>query len=185
MYAASIPFFAIIGYPGSNKTTAVDLIRNSCLEIEEALNVTPDKSRINSSATIESLLHELKNPHPRLIQLWNELATLMQSFGLYKGGAGSYDRSIICTLYNTNHIVRRQTFKSPSVAIIDPVLNIGSGGHPGDIFDSVVADSEVHLLYALHLLNTDQDESKRIIYQYSEEALEMINEKWDEYTLIV
>ncbi|CAF4429234.1 unnamed protein product, partial [Didymodactylos carnosus] len=68
----------------------------------------------------------------------------------------------------------------------------------GDIFGSVVADSEaeitlldvnepslVHLLYALHLLNTDEDESKRIIYQYSEEALEMINEKWNGYTLIV
>ncbi|CAF1273631.1 unnamed protein product, partial [Didymodactylos carnosus] len=134
--------FSIIGYPGSNKTTAVDLIRNSCLETEEALDVTPDKSGINSSATIKSLLHELKNSHPRLIQLWEELTTLMQSFGLYKGGAGSYDRLIIYTLYNTNHIVRRQTVKSPSVAIVDPVLNIGSGGHPGDIFDSVVADNE-------------------------------------------
>ncbi|CAF1359273.1 unnamed protein product [Didymodactylos carnosus] len=87
---------------------------------------------------------------------------------------------------------------SPSVAIVDLVLSIGSGGHPGDIFGSVVADSEaeitlldvnepslVHLLYVQHLLNTDEDESKRIIYQYSEEALEMINVKWDEYTLIV
>jgi hypothetical protein len=62
--------------------------------------------------------------------------TLLQSFGLYKQGGAAYDRSIMCTLYNSSAIVKRQT-KSGSVTVENPVLNIAAAAHPSDIFASV------------------------------------------------
>jgi hypothetical protein len=207
----NISFFTtIIGYPSVNKSSATEAISNACLAIEKYLGLKPEESRINCSATVESLLTELKNTWPRLIQIWDEAVTLLQSFGLYKQGGAAYDRSIMCTLYNSSAIVKRQT-KSGNITVENPVLNIAAAAHPVDIFSSVANESDddglmarflfaapepciplsseikplnidepslTHLLYIIYCFNSTEqndarrndDEDKRIIYSYSENA---------------
>lgn len=138
----NISFFTtIIGYPSVNKSGATEAILNACLIIEKHIGVRPEESRVNCSATVESLLAELKNTSPRLIQIWDEAVTLLQSFGLYKQGGAAYDRSIMCTLYNSSAVVKRQT-KSGNVVVENPVLNIAAAAHPADIFSSVSNESD-------------------------------------------
>ncbi|CAF1459107.1 unnamed protein product, partial [Rotaria sordida] len=133
----NISFFTtIIGYPSVNKSSATEAILNACLAIEKHIGIKSEESRVNCSATVESLLTELKNISPRLIQTWDEAVILLQSFGLYKQGGAAYDHSIMCTLYNSSALVRRQT-KSGNIAVEKPVLNIAAAAHPADIFSSV------------------------------------------------
>lgn len=147
----NISFFTtIIGYPSVNKSSATEAILNAILTIEKQMGLKPEESRVNCSATVESLLTELKNTWPRLIQIWDEAVTLLQSFGLYKQGGAAYDRSIMCTLYNSSSIVKRQT-KSGSIAVENPVLNIAAAAHPGDIFSSVCNESDEDGLMARFL----------------------------------
>ncbi|CAF1656414.1 unnamed protein product, partial [Adineta ricciae] len=221
----NISFFTtIIGYPSVNKSSATEAILNACLEIEKQTGIKPEESRINCSATVESLLAELKNTSPRLIQIWDEAVTLLQSFGLYKQGGAAYDRSIMCTLYNSSAVVKRQT-KSGNIVVENPVLNIGAAAHPADIFSCLSNESDddglmarflfsapkpclplsdeiiplnidepslTHLLYIIYCFNcteqadvrqTTNGEERRILYSYSESALRVINNAFDEYTL--
>ncbi|CAF3444731.1 unnamed protein product [Rotaria socialis] len=220
----NIPFFTtIIGYPSVNKSSATEAILSACLAIEKHIGIKPEESRINCSATVESLLTELKNTSPKLIQIWDEAATLLQSFGLYKQGGAAYDRSIMCTLYNSSSVVKRQT-KSGNITVENPVLNIASAAHPVDIFSCVSGEGDddglmarflfsvpqpciplsseikpldidepsfTHLLYIIYCFNMlepcdvrrKDDESQRIIYTYSETALKVIDNIFDEYTL--
>ncbi|CAF1413663.1 unnamed protein product [Adineta ricciae] len=138
----NVAFYTIIiGYPGANKSSGIEKIKEASLIIEQFEGIDDDRSRINNSATVESLLSELKNTHSRLFQLWDEALTLLQSFGMYKSGGAAYDRSIMCSLYNTSSTVRRQT-KGTSMTIQSPVLNITAAAHPVDIFDSMKVDGE-------------------------------------------
>ncbi|CAM4903300.1 unnamed protein product [Rotaria socialis] len=220
----NIPFFTtIIGYPSVNKSSATEAILSACLAIEKHIGIKPEESRINCSATVESLLTELKNTSPKLIQIWDEAATLLQSFGLYKQGGAAYDRSIMCTLYNSSSVVKRQT-KSGNITVENPVLNIAAAAHPVDIFSCVSGEGDddglmarflfsvpqpciplsseikpldidepsfTHLLYIIYCFNMlepcdvrrKDDESQRIIYTYSETALKVIDNIFDEYTL--
>ncbi|CAF3675505.1 unnamed protein product [Rotaria sp. Silwood1] len=128
----NISFFTtIIGYPSVNKSSATEAVLNACLAIGKHLCLKIEESRINCSATVESLLTELKNTWPTLIQSWNEAVTLLQSFGLYKQSGAAYDRSIMYTLYNLFAIVKRQT-KSGNITVENPVLNIAAVAHPDD-----------------------------------------------------
>ncbi|CAF4282088.1 unnamed protein product, partial [Rotaria magnacalcarata] len=138
----NISFFTtIIGYPSVNKSSATEAILNAVLVIEKHLGIKTEESRINCSTTVEQLLTELKNRCPRLIQVWDEAVTLLQSFGLYKQGGAAYDRSIMCTLYNSSAVVKRQT-KSGNITVENPVLNIAAAAHPADIFSSVSNESD-------------------------------------------
>ncbi|CAF1387343.1 unnamed protein product [Rotaria sordida] len=149
----NISFFTtIIGYPGVNKSSATEAILNACLAIEKHIGIKPEESRVNCSATVESLLTELKNTSPRLIQIWDEAVTLLQSFDLYKQGGAAYNRSIMCTLYNSSALVRRQT-KSGNIAVENPVLNIAAAAHPADIFSSVSSESDDDGLMARFLFS--------------------------------
>jgi hypothetical protein len=159
----NIAFYTtIIGYPGANKSSGIDKIKDACLIIEQFEGISDDRSRINSSATVESLLSELKNTHPRLFQLWDEALTLLQSFGMYKSGGAAYDRSIMCSLYNTSSTVRRQT-KGTSMTIQSPVLNITAAAHPIEIFDSMKADGEADGLLSRFLFAAP---TPRILHSY-------------------
>ncbi|CAF4097458.1 unnamed protein product, partial [Adineta steineri] len=80
---------------------------NGCLISEKYIGIKSEESRINCNATVESLLTGLKNTSPKLIQVWDEAVTLLQSFGLYKQDGAVYDRSIMLTLYNSFTIVKR------------------------------------------------------------------------------
>lgn len=149
----NISFFTtIIGYPSVNKSSATEAILKACLTIEKQVGIKPEESRVNSSATVESLLTELKNTSPKLIQIWDEAVTLLQSFGLYKQGGAAYDRSIMCTLYNSSSIVKRQT-KSGNIVVENPVLNIGAAAHPADIFTSITNEADEDGLMARFLFS--------------------------------
>ncbi|CAF2823746.1 unnamed protein product [Rotaria sp. Silwood2] len=152
----NISFFTtIIEYPSVNKSSATEAVLNACLAIEKYLGIKTDESRINYSATVESLLIELKNTSPRLIQIWDEAVTLLQSFGLYKQGGAAYDRSIMCTLYNSSAVVKRQT-KSGNITVENPVLNIAAAAHPADIFSSVSNESDDDGLMTRFLFSAPQ-----------------------------
>lgn len=152
----NISFFTtIIGYPSVNKSSATEAILNAALIIEKYIGIKPEESRVNCSATVESLLTELKNTSPKLIQIWDEAVTLLQSFGLYKQGGAAYDRSIMCTLYNSSAVVKRQT-KSGSITVENPVLNIAAAAHPVDIFASVSNESDDDGLMARFLFSAPQ-----------------------------
>ena len=154
--STNISFFtAIIGYPSVNKSSATEAILNACLVIEKHIGIKPEESRINCSATVESLLTELKNTSPRLIQIWDEAVTLLQSFGLYKQGGAAYDRSIMCTLYNSPAVVKRQT-KSGNIVVENPVLNIAAAAHPADIFSSLSNESDDDGLMARFLFSAPE-----------------------------
>ena len=149
----NISFFTtIIGYPSVNKSSATESILNASLVIEKYLGIKPDKSRVNCSATVESLLTELKNTSPKLIQIWDEAVTLLESFGLCKQGGVAYDRSIMCTLYNSSAVVKRQT-KSGNITVENPVLNIAAAAHPIDIFSFVSSESDDDGLMARFLFS--------------------------------
>ncbi|CAF2977012.1 unnamed protein product [Rotaria sp. Silwood2] len=152
----NISFFTtIIGYPSVNKSSATEAVLNACLAIEKYLGIKTEESRINCSATVESLLTELKNTSPRLIQIWDEAVTLLQSFGLYKQGGAAYDRSIMCTLYNSSAVVKQQT-KSGNITVENPVLNIAAAAHPADIFSSVSNESDDDGLMTRFLFSAPQ-----------------------------
>ncbi|CAF4088590.1 unnamed protein product, partial [Rotaria magnacalcarata] len=154
--STNISFFTtIIGYPSVNKSSATEAILNACLVIEKHIGIKPEESRINCSATVESLLTELKNTSPRLIQIWDEAVTLLESFGLYKQGGAAYDRSIMCTLYNSSAVVKRQT-KSGNITVENPVLNIAAAAHPADIFSCVSGESDDDGLMAHFLFSAPQ-----------------------------
>ncbi|CAF4649522.1 unnamed protein product, partial [Rotaria sp. Silwood2] len=106
-------------------------------------------------ATVESLLTELKNTSPKLIQIWDEAVTLLQLFGLYKQSGAAYDRSIMCTLYNSSAVIKRQT-KSGNITVENPVLNIAAAAHTADIFSSVSNESDDDGLMARFLFSAPQ-----------------------------
>ncbi|CAF2201401.1 unnamed protein product [Rotaria magnacalcarata] len=152
----NISFFTtIIGYPSVNKSSATEAILSACLAIEKHIGIKPEESRINCSATVESLLTELKNTSPRLIQIWDEAATLLQSFDLYKQGGAAYDRSIMCMLYNSSSVVKRQT-QSGNITVENPVLNIAAAAHPVDIFSCVSGEGDDDGLMARFLFSAPQ-----------------------------
>ena len=152
----NISFFTtIIGYPSVNKSSATEAILSACLTIEKYIGIKPEESRINCSAAVESLLTELKNTSPRLIQIWDEAVTLLQSFGLYKQCGAAYDRSIMCTLYNSSSVVKRQT-KSGNITDENPVLNIAAAAHPNDIFSCVPGEGDDEGLMARFLFSAPQ-----------------------------
>ncbi|CAF3624850.1 unnamed protein product [Rotaria socialis] len=127
----NISFFTtIIGYPSVNKSSATEAILSACLAIEKHIGIKPEESRINS-------------------------ATLLQSFGLYKQSGAAYDRSIMCTLYNSSSVVKRQT-KSGNITVENPVLNIAAAAHPVDIFSCVSGEGDDDGLMARFLFSVPQ-----------------------------
>ena len=142
----NIAFFTtIIGYPSVNKSSATEAILSACLIIEKQLGIKPEECDVNYSATVESLLTELKNTSSMLIQIWDEAVTLLQSFDLYKQEGAAYDRLIMYTLYNTSSIVKRQK-KSGNVTVEGPVLNITAAAHPSDILSSTSSTVSLQLI---------------------------------------
>ena len=51
--------------------------------------------------TVESMVEELnEDTSKNLFQLWDELNTFVEQFGMYIPGADAFDRSIYNSLYN-------------------------------------------------------------------------------------
>ena len=78
--------------------------------------------------TVESLLEEL-NENLNLYQIWDELSTFTDQFGMYKGGGASFDRSIYNSIYNGEEQLNHET-KKYKIKIKQPRLSIIGAGHP-------------------------------------------------------
>lgn len=115
----SIIYSATVGFTGTNKTAAIDAIRNAISDVESANGICDLQSRVNQSATVESLLKQLNNDS-RQIQLLDGLKTWQSSLGLYKtGSASDYDTTIYLTAYNGGTL-KRQTCSS-NISVQKPV----------------------------------------------------------------
>ncbi|CAF2950321.1 unnamed protein product [Rotaria sp. Silwood2] len=123
----------IIGYPGSNKSTAIGLIERATREIEEYLQIKIEDSRINGSVTIESLLHELERKRS-LVQAFDEFNTFASSFGLYRADKAVYHRSVLNTLWNGPKSYFRQLVKG-DIKCENPWLSIVAAAHPSAIIN--------------------------------------------------
>ncbi|CAF1635504.1 unnamed protein product, partial [Didymodactylos carnosus] len=126
----------------ANKSKAVDLLRDACQDIDMVLGNKLEDSRVNNSATIESLFSGMQRVGPHLLQLFDEINTLSASLHLYKAAGGaSYDRSLINQLYNTLRYIRRQTLDN-STSVQNPLLNIGGAGHPVELANGIRSDMQ-------------------------------------------
>ncbi|CAF1291085.1 unnamed protein product [Rotaria sordida] len=123
----------IIGYPGSNKSTAIGLIERATREVEEYLQIKIEDSRINGSVTIESLLHELEKKRS-IIQAFDEFNTFASSFGLYRADKAVYHRSVLNTLWNGPKSYFRQLVKG-DIKCENPWLSIVAAAHPSTIIN--------------------------------------------------
>ncbi|CAF1634711.1 unnamed protein product, partial [Didymodactylos carnosus] len=133
---------AIVGYAGANKSKTVDLLRDTCQDIDMVLGNKLEDSRVNNSATIESLFSGMQRVGLLLLQLLDEISTFFASLGLYKAtGGASYDRSLINQLYNTLRYIRHQTLDN-STSVQNPLLNIGGAGHPDELPNGIRSDMQ-------------------------------------------
>ncbi|CAF1001672.1 unnamed protein product [Adineta ricciae] len=123
----------IIGYPGSNKSTAINLIERATREVEEYLQIKIEDSRINGSVTIESLLHELEKKRS-IVQAFDEFNTFASSFGLYRADKAVYHRSVLNTLWNGPKSYFRQLVKG-DIKCENPWLSIVAAAHPSTIIN--------------------------------------------------
>ncbi|CAF4240560.1 unnamed protein product, partial [Rotaria sordida] len=123
----------IIGYPGSNKSTAIGLIERATREVEEYLQIKIEDSRINGSVTIESLLHELEKKRS-IVQAFDEFNTFASSFGLYRADKAVYHRSVLNTLWNGPKSYFRQLVKG-DIKCENPWLSIIAAAHPSAIIN--------------------------------------------------
>ena len=169
-YKESFSLYIVLsGHPRTNKSLAINLAKDSMNEIEKFfgnifLNSMADKNftTINSSITVESLVTELQKSNQffngrlsSLVQYWDEFETLAKSFGLYKSGGASFDRSIYNTLYNRAKELT-QTTKSNNIKLTNRRLSIFGGGHPMKIFKRFEVERNADLscdgLYARFLV---------------------------------
>ena len=93
------------------------------------------------ASTVECLVRDLEN-NPNAFQLWDEFATLSESFGLYKGGGGgasAYDKSIFNSIYNGDSEIKRSTIKSQTCAS-QPRLGILAAGHPSRVIEMLLKE---------------------------------------------
>jgi hypothetical protein len=70
-----------------------------------------------------------KCPKNNLIQIWDEMNTLAEQWGLYKIGGGSFDRSIFNNIYNGEEELQLQT-KKYHLTCSQPRLSIFGCIHP-------------------------------------------------------
>ncbi|CAF1413702.1 unnamed protein product [Adineta steineri] len=132
-------FGVIVGYPGSNKSTAITLIERATRDVEQYLQIKIENSHVNGSATIESLLHELEKK-TSIIQAFDEFNTFQSSFSLYRADKAAYYRSILNTLWNGPKYYFRQLVKG-DIKCENPWLSIVAAAHPGAIINILKEES--------------------------------------------
>lgn len=93
----------------------------------------------NPGVTIESLVEQL-SINPNLIQIWDEINTLFESFGLYKAEKGAFEKSILNSLCNGTDNYSHDTKKN-IVSIESPRLSVFGAVHP-PILISLLANEQ-------------------------------------------
>ncbi|CAF3678229.1 unnamed protein product [Rotaria sp. Silwood1] len=123
-----ILFGILCGGSGSKKSAPIRIVKEACEQVEAFIGIPLAKSSLNNSATMESVCMELQNKS-HLLQLWDELAIFLGLFGSTRSDRASYDRGIMCELYNPTGVVRRQLVSRTNI-MVKPRLCILAAGHP-------------------------------------------------------
>ncbi len=93
--------------------------------------------------TIQSLMEQLKF-HNNQIQFWDELNTLVESFGVFNSGKGAYERSIFNTLANGEEFYEISTIKHDKVAAEKPRITALAAGHPHRVIELLIAEMKAN-----------------------------------------
>ncbi len=54
-------YTALIAHPSTGKTPASNLVKSAMTKLETFCNVSPDRSQLTNTPTVEGLLHHLNN----------------------------------------------------------------------------------------------------------------------------
>ncbi|CAF1562804.1 unnamed protein product, partial [Didymodactylos carnosus] len=133
-----IIYAIITALPCSGKSVALKYMSDALVDIEKWKQIKPEDSHLNCSASIESLLAELKK-HKSIIQIFDEMNTFVSSMGLYINEKAAYDRAYFCMLFNGESYVRRQTCGG-STELQNTRLNIVCCGQPLTTINSISED---------------------------------------------
>lgn len=77
--------------------------------------------------------------------MWDELAIFLGLFGSNRSERASYDRGIMCELYNPTGIVRRQLVSRTNI-MVKPRLCILAAGHPRETINCLTGKYNLKLL---------------------------------------
>ncbi|CAF1001127.1 unnamed protein product [Brachionus calyciflorus] len=132
-----------VGLASSNKSCCTDLFKEAFRKMEKFLAEDENikNTSLDNSATIEALLESLSKPPHSRYQIWDELGTLISSFGLYKPGGGGWDRTFFLTLHNGPKNLLHST-KKYSYDIDNPRLSIFASSHPDTISKLLVSEKQ-------------------------------------------
>jgi len=121
-------YTTLIANPSTGKSPASELIKDSIYKLESALNVPFAKSCLTQPATVEGLMHHLKNV-PCMLAFYDEANIIFSSFGRYSGGNGLFDRAIYNHIFTAPQFIERD-IKSVRTKIENPRYNMCLLGHP-------------------------------------------------------
>jgi hypothetical protein len=91
---------------------------------------------------VQSLVEQLKN-NSNQIQFWDEINTFFESFGLFNGGKGNYDKSVINTLANGVEYYEMTTIKHGKIGIVQPRISMFGSGHPAKFISFLNAEGKL------------------------------------------
>lgn len=160
MSCTSLPSFKCKSCLGTKKSGPIRLIKEASEQVESFIGIPIAKSSLNNSATMESVCLELQNrPHLfqvqieffrilfiEFVQVWDELAIFLGLFGSSRSERASYDRGIMCELYNPTGIVRRQLVSRTNV-MVKPRLSILAAGHPRETINCLTGKLTLEMIF--------------------------------------
>ncbi|CAF4990945.1 unnamed protein product [Rotaria sp. Silwood1] len=172
-----ILFGILCGGSGSKKSAPIRIVQEACEAVEASDSITVQKSSINASANMESLCCELEK-QPNLIQLWDEFSVFLGLFGSTRIDRTAYDRGLMCELYSSTGMVRRQLVTRQNV-MIKPRLNIIAAGHPKKTIECLTAKKFIkEIIYNYDVVSSDKsndDDFIASLYQKSIERVERLS----------
>ena len=115
-------YAALLGNPSTGKTPALRLVTRACYEVEKALNISSDDSKLANGATVESTI-QLLSEKSSVLSLYDEGSTFIGSIGRYNPNGVALERAVYLELYGCPEQYKRET-KSSRVCALNPQLNI-------------------------------------------------------------
>jgi hypothetical protein len=93
--------------------------------------------------------------------VWDELAIFLGLFGSTRSERASYDRGIMCELYNPTGIVRRQLVSRTNI-MVKPRLSILAAGHPRETINCLTGKFifEIILRITFSILHQDLEQRR-------------------------
>ncbi|CAF3137818.1 unnamed protein product [Rotaria sp. Silwood2] len=123
-----------------NETTTIAIEQeehqNRLTRPRKRQNIQRDENLFDLKCQFEKKIIDIEKYCSGLRHLWDELAIFLGLFGSNRSERASYDRGIMCELYNPTEIVRRQLVSRTNI-MIKPRLCILAAGHPRETINSL------------------------------------------------